>query len=105
MTVVWTATPKPIRCLKNTAFVVKLFNDLAVDWQAYNRQHALGWEQVRALSDDPLARRSRILRLLLGVAKQSAHKDHLTSLPRINFDNSVGLRILGRPTFPRLVTA
>jgi hypothetical protein len=26
-------------------------------------------------------------------------------LPRINFDNSVGLRILGRPTFPRLVTA
>ena len=34
-----------------------------------------------------------------------AHKDHLTSLPRISFDNSVGLNILGRPTFPRLVTA
>lgn len=34
-----------------------------------------------------------------------AHKDHLTSLPRINFDNSVGLSILGRPTFPRVVTA
>jgi peptidoglycan/xylan/chitin deacetylase (PgdA/CDA1 family) len=148
------------------ASVVKLFDDLAVDWQAYNRQHALGWEQVRALSKDPLVTigghtvshaslaqlteaelvqdvsdaheritavtgqkvehfaypfggrkeaRAREFSLLKKMGLKTAvttrrgnilpaHKDHLTSLPRINFDNSVGLRILGRPTFPRLVT-
>ena len=147
--------------------VAKLFNDHSVDWLAYSRQHALGWEQVRALSEDPLVTigghtvshaslaqlteaelvqdvsgaheritavtgkkvehfaypfggrkeaRAREFSLLKALGLKTAvttrrgnifprHKDHLTSLPRINFDNSVGLSILGRPTFPRLVTA
>jgi len=149
------------------ACVDELFNDHAVDWLAYSRQHALGWEQVRALSEDPLVTigghtvshaslaqltqaelvrdvldaheritavtgqkvehfaypfggrkeaRAREFSLLKRLGLKTAvttrrgnilpaHKDHLTSLPRINFDNSVGLGILGRPTFPRLVTA
>jgi peptidoglycan/xylan/chitin deacetylase (PgdA/CDA1 family) len=149
------------------ACVAELFNDHAVDWLAYSQQHALGWEQVLALSEDPLvtigghtvshaslaqltevelvqdvsgaheritavtgqkvehfaypfggrkeanAREFSLLkRLGLKTAVTTrrgnifpAHKDYLTSLPRINFDNSVGLSILGRPTYPRLVTA
>jgi peptidoglycan/xylan/chitin deacetylase (PgdA/CDA1 family) len=149
------------------ACVAELFNDHAVDWLAYSRQHALGWEQVLALSEDPLVTigghtvshasltqlteaelvrdvtgaheritavtgqtvahfaypfggrkeaRAREFSLLKTLGLKTAvttrrgnilpaHKDHLTSLPRINFDNSVGLSILGRPTFPRLVTA
>jgi peptidoglycan/xylan/chitin deacetylase (PgdA/CDA1 family) len=148
------------------ACVAELFNDHAVDWLAYSRQHALGWEQVLALSEDPLVTigghtvshaslaqlteaelvqdvsgaheritavtgqkvehfaypfggrkeaRAREFSLLKQLGLKTAvttrrgnvlpaHKDHLTSLPRINFDNSVDLSILGRPTFPRLVT-
>ena len=149
------------------ACVAQLFEAHAVDWLAYIRLHALGWEEVRALSEDPLVTigghtvshaslrhmrsdklvqdvsgaherilavtgtsvehfaypfggrndaRAREFALLKGLGMKTAvttrrgnifpaHKDHLTSLPRISFSNSVGLSILGRPTFPRLVTA
>ena len=33
------------------------------------------------------------------------HSDHLTALPRVSLDNSLALRTLARPTFPRVVTA
>jgi peptidoglycan/xylan/chitin deacetylase (PgdA/CDA1 family) len=35
----------------------------------------------------------------------AAHKNHLTSLPRVSFENHWALQRLGRPTFPRVVTA
>lgn len=149
------------------ACVAELFDEHAVDWLAYCRRYALGWEQVRDLSEDPLVTigghtvghtsltqltqaelvqdvlgaherieavtgqpvehfaypfggrneaRSREFAMLKALGLKTAvttrrgnifpaHKDHLTALPRISFDNSVSLDILGRPTFPRLVTA
>ncbi|MEY3872204.1 MAG: hypothetical protein RLZZ296_1199 [Pseudomonadota bacterium] len=149
------------------ACVSELFVEHAVDWLACCRQHALSWEQVRALSEEPLVTigghtvshaslaqltetalvrdvmgaheritaatgkpvehfaypfggrheaRPREFSLLKGLGMKTAvttrrgnifpaHQDHLTALPRISFDNSVGLSILGRPTFPRLMTA
>jgi peptidoglycan/xylan/chitin deacetylase (PgdA/CDA1 family) len=152
---------EPLACM------AELFAEHAVDWHAYSRRHALSWEQVKALSEDPLVTlgghtmrhvslaqlseaelvqdvsgaharitavtgqpvehfaypfggrkeaRTREFSLLKAMGLKTAvttrrgnvfpdHKDHLTALPRINFDNSVSLNILGRPTFPRVVTA